>query len=63
VNTDKNDVFPIVFNEQLFFTSQGHNSIGGYDLFVVENLAVKALPAPFNSTNDDLAILFTDKKN
>jgi outer membrane protein OmpA-like peptidoglycan-associated protein len=63
VNTDKNDVFPIVFNEQLFFTSQGHNSIGGYDLFVVENLAVKALPAPFNSTNDDLAIFCTDKKN
>lgn len=63
VNTDKNDVFPIVFNDQLYFTSQGHNSIGGYDLFVVENLAVKALPAPFNSANDDLAIFFTDKKN
>lgn len=63
VNTDKNDVFPIVFNDQLFFTSQGHNSIGGYDLFVVEYLAVKALPAPFNSVNDDLAIFFTDKKN
>jgi outer membrane protein OmpA-like peptidoglycan-associated protein len=63
VNTDMNDVFPIVFNDQLYFTSQGHNSIGGYDLFVVENLAIKALPAPFNSSYDDLAIFFTDKKN
>jgi outer membrane protein OmpA-like peptidoglycan-associated protein len=63
VNTDKNDIFPLVFNDQLYFTSQGHQSKGGYDLFVVENLEVKGLPAPFNSTNDDLAIFFTDKKN
>lgn len=63
VNTDKNEIFPLVFNEQLFFTSQGHQSIGGYDLFCVQNLEVKSLPAPFNSAYDDLAIFFTDKKN
>lgn len=63
VNTDKNDIFPVVFNDQLYFTSQGHKSIGGYDLFVLENLEVKSLPAPFNSANDDLAIFFMDKKN
>lgn len=63
VNTDKNDIFPIVYNDQLYFTSQGHKSIGGYDLFVLENLEVKGLPAPFNSVHDDLAIFFTDKKN
>jgi outer membrane protein OmpA-like peptidoglycan-associated protein len=63
VNTDRNDIFPVVFNDQLYFTSQGHKSIGGYDLFVLENLEVKSLPAPFNSANDDLAIFFMDKKN
>lgn len=63
VNTDKNDVFPLLFNDQLYFASQGHQSMGGYDLFILENLEVKRLPAPFNSANDDLAIFFTDKKN
>jgi outer membrane protein OmpA-like peptidoglycan-associated protein len=63
VNTDKNDIFPIVYKDKLYFTSQGHKSIGGYDLFVVENLEVYALPAPFNTKFDDLAILFTDDKN
>lgn len=63
VNSDQNDIFPLVFNDQLYFTSQGHQSMGGYDLFVVENLEVKKLPVPFNSVNDDLAIFFTDHKN
>jgi len=63
VNTDKNDIFPLVFNDKLYFTSQGHKGIGGYDLFLVENLEVKSLGAPFNSANDDLAIFFTDNKN
>jgi len=63
VNTDKNDIFPIVYKDKLYFTSQGHKSIGGYDLFVVENLEVYALPTPFNTKFDDLAILFTDDKN
>lgn len=63
VNTDKNDIFPIVYKDKLYFTSQGHKSIGGYDLFVVENLEVYALPAPFNTKFDDLAIFFNDDKN
>jgi outer membrane protein OmpA-like peptidoglycan-associated protein len=63
VNTDKNDIFPLVFNDKLYFTSQGHNSMGGYDLFVVENLEVFNMGAPFNTTFDDLAIFFTDSKN
>jgi len=62
-NSDKNDVFPIVHNGKLYFTSQGHKSMGGYDLFVIENLEVKSLGTPFNTTSDDLAILFTDAKN
>ncbi|MBM3917288.1 MAG: OmpA family protein [Sphingomonadales bacterium] len=63
VNTDKNDIFPIVYKDKLYFTSQGHKSTGGYDLFVMENLEVLNIGAPFNSVNDDLAIFFTDDKN
>jgi outer membrane protein OmpA-like peptidoglycan-associated protein len=47
----------------LYFTSQGHKSIGGYDLFVMENFEINSLGAPFNTIYDDLAILFTDDKN
>ena len=63
VNTDKNDIFPIVYKDKLYFTSQGHKSMGGYDLFVVEKLEVYAMPAPFNTKFDDLAIFFNDDKN
>ncbi len=63
VNTDKNDIFPIVYKDKLYFTSQGHKSVGGYDLFVMENFEINSLGAPFNTTFDDLAILFTDDKN
>lgn len=63
VNTDKNDIFPLVYKDKLYFTSQGHKSMGGYDLFVMENFEVMSMGAPFNSVNDDLAIFFTDDKN
>lgn len=63
VNTAKNDVFPSVHNGLLYFTSQGHTNFGGYDLFVVENLEVKNLGQEFNSSFDDLAILYTDDKH
>jgi outer membrane protein OmpA-like peptidoglycan-associated protein len=63
VNTDKNDIFPIVYKDKLYFTSQGHKSMGGYDLFVMENLEIKSMGEPFNSVHDDLAIFFTDDKN
>lgn len=63
VNTDKNDIFPIVYKDKLYFTSQGHKSMGGYDLFVMENFEVNSLGAPFNTIYDDLAIFFIDDKN
>ncbi|MEN9700277.1 MAG: hypothetical protein RLZZ301_1475 [Bacteroidota bacterium] len=63
VNTDKNDIFPLVYKDKLYFTSQGHQSMGGYDLFVMENFEIKSLGAPFNTAYDDLAIFFTDDKN
>lgn len=60
VNTNKNDVFPAVYNGSLYFASQGHNSKGGYDLFTLTNLEVKSLGDVFNTVYDDLAIYFTE---
>jgi len=62
-NTPFNDIFPSFYKDILYFTSQGHNSIGGYDLFMIENLEVKSLGPEYNSTYDDLAIFFTDDKH
>jgi outer membrane protein OmpA-like peptidoglycan-associated protein len=62
-NTPFNDIFPAFYKDNLYFTSQGHNSIGGYDLFMIENLEVKSLGPEYNSTFDDLAIFFTDDKH
>lgn len=62
-NTAANDIFPSIYNGKLYFTSQGHNSTGGYDLFVIENLEVKTLGPDYNSAFDDLAIIFTDDKH
>lgn len=62
VNTAQNDIFPVFQNDKLYFSSLGHQSIGAYDLFVVENLEVKSMGAPFNTVYDDLAIFFTAEK-
>lgn len=66
INTDKNEVFPfITFGGQtLFFTSSGHNTLGGLDLFYVnlDNLGegVVNLNEPFNSPNDDMSIILNE---
>ena len=62
VNTKGHDCFPLVFDNKLYFSSDA-NSIGGYDLFYMENFEVKSMGDKFNSTYDDLAIMFNDKKS
>ncbi|MCC6461657.1 MAG: OmpA family protein [Saprospiraceae bacterium] len=63
INTEKNEVFPFITfgSKTLFFTSGGHNSMGGLDLFYV-NLekpddGVTNLNEPFNSVEDDMAFI------
>ena len=63
VNTALNDVFPFVHHNNLYFSSQGHNSLGGYDLFSLTNLEVTNMGAVFNTPYDDLAIMFIDDKH
>mgnify|MGYP000066436142 FL=1 len=57
-NTDSAECFPFYWNNKIYFTSNRTGSVGGYDLFVVENEQVTALGEPFNTSNDDLALVF-----
>jgi tetratricopeptide (TPR) repeat protein/uncharacterized membrane protein YjjP (DUF1212 family) len=62
VNSPLNEDTPFITNEgfSLFFSSQGHSTIGGYDVFI-SNLQSdgkwgqpKNMGYPFNTTDDDL---------
>lgn len=66
INTDKNEVFPFITfgGKTLFFTSSGHNTLGGLDMFYV-NLdkieeGVFNMNAPFNTPEDDMGIIMNE---
>jgi outer membrane protein OmpA-like peptidoglycan-associated protein len=65
INTPGDELFPYVSAYgKLYFSSDGHPSIGGLDLFVAsrnENeIIVEHLGVPINSIGDDFAISFSD---
>ncbi len=65
INTPGDELFPHVSaNGKLYFSSDGHPSIGGLDLFVAsrnENeIVIEHLGLPINSIGDDFAISFSD---
>lgn len=59
VNTEGNEIFPVLHDKRLIFASNCHPGFGGYDLYGVafENnrvcSAVKHFPAPVNSVYND----------
>jgi outer membrane protein OmpA-like peptidoglycan-associated protein/tetratricopeptide (TPR) repeat protein len=62
INTNQNEECPFICNDgkTLFFSSQGHNSIGGFDIFYSQKQddgswsKAIALPYPVNTSDDDL---------
>lgn len=66
INTPGNEVFPHVDKDgKLYFSSEGHRTLGGLDVFVSEQLAgVWSSPInlayPLNSSRDDFAILVNE---
>ncbi|MRX46891.1 OmpA family protein [Pedobacter puniceum] len=65
INTLDDEVFPVVKNNQLYFSSNGRIGLGGLDIFKADgsiNNFTDAinLQAPINSTNDDFGMVFTD---
>nr|WP_234733354.1 OmpA family protein [Tellurirhabdus bombi] len=67
INTEGNEMFPFVDpNGHLYFASDGHEGLGGLDIFFAElhegvaYKGVKNLGAPINSEKDDFGLI-TDK--
>lgn len=66
INTRYDDAYPYVRSDNtLYFASKGHNSIGGYDIFITKELGlaqfdVKNMGYPINSPHDDFGIVFMD---
>jgi len=71
VNSHYNEETPFISadNKTLFFSSQGHTTMGGYDVFLSDRLpdATWSVPQnigyPINSTNDDLFYMPRRNKN
>ena len=63
VNTNKREAFPFIHESgMLFFSSEGHGSIGGFDIFAVDTKASKMeeiihLGAPFNTESADFGLI------
>jgi outer membrane protein OmpA-like peptidoglycan-associated protein/tetratricopeptide (TPR) repeat protein len=66
INTPGNEVFPHLGNDdKLYFSSEGHQNLGGLDVFVSQNRSgVWSSPInlayPLNSSQDDFAIAVSD---
>ena len=66
INTDKNEMFPFVKGNKLYFSSYGHMNYGGADLFesVIHDDVIFSLPEnmgkPYNSNKDDFAMIFDE---
>jgi len=63
INSSKNEVFPFIHESStLFFASDGHKSMGGLDLFMIDIGSRKwgrltNLRPPFNSQYDDFGLI------
>jgi len=59
INTGGNEIFPFInHQEELFFASDGHQGLGGLDVYVAQEedndwVQVNNLGAPYNSRKDD----------
>lgn len=63
VNSPKDEIFPIVYNdEKLYFSSNGMNGLGGFDLYSIDIVNEKFenisnLGEPINSVSDDFGFI------
>ena len=68
VNTEGDEIYPVIKDGRLFFSSNGHEGFGGYDLYSVrfeQSEVVKGTlfhyPYPTNTASNDFGIFF-DKR-
>ncbi|RCT56471.1 carboxypeptidase-like regulatory domain-containing protein [Winogradskyella sp. KYW1333] len=71
INTSADEKYPYTVNNEseLFFSSKGHNSVGGFDIFVANNYRnlnysePRSLGPDVNSQKDEIAFTFIDNEN
>lgn len=70
VNSYSREMFPIITDDALYFSSDRRNGFGGYDIYKSEIdstgafLKAEKLPRPINSVLDDFSyVLFSDEKS
>lgn len=70
INSNKDEMFPHVKADgTLYFSSNGHGSLGGLDIFSAESTGelqwdnVSRMEYPINSSSDDFGIIYEDEKD
>lgn len=66
INTDKNERDPFIFEGKLYFASDGHPGLGGFDIFSADVIGQEFgnpenLGTPYNSVRDDFSYVQLDK--
>lgn len=62
INTAGNELFPTYYEGNLYFSSNGHEGLGGLDIFKLSNLKVENIGKPINSEKDDLGFSIRNGK-
>lgn len=62
INTDQDEMYPAFYDGFLYFSSNGHVGMGGFDLYKAESYAgawrnVVHLPPGINSSYDDISLI------
>lgn len=63
INTERDELFPFVNGERLYFASNGHFGLGGLDIFETEltrETPPKNIGFPVNTAYDDFAYILND---
>ncbi len=61
INTERDELFPFVQNDMLYFASNGHYGLGGVDVFEADlkrSGAPVNVGAPINSSSDDFGLVY-----
>lgn len=61
VNTERDELFPFVQKEMLYFASNGHFGLGGLDVFEFDlksSAASHNMGYPINTSNDDFGLIY-----
>lgn len=63
INTPGNELYPFAWENRLYFSSDGHPGLGGYDNYVFSQGEVTNMASPINTSLDDFGfILINDSE-